>query len=165
LVTREEIENIKTVDDARTLIERDPVAFMFAVWDMEAAEGSTDDGDDDPPVPPAPSRARAPLTIGRTEASNEFHSAYIRADERKRAKHGKSMWQRRCAASTGDPPPDALIDLEIHPCITVNERGDTADVVSLTYANGETDLVVVRPGTDDAADFWEAMFKATASAA
>ena len=32
-----EIENVKTVDDALALVRRDPLGFMFAVWDAENA--------------------------------------------------------------------------------------------------------------------------------
>jgi hypothetical protein len=40
LVTREEIENIQTVDEARALIERDPLGVMFTFWDMENASAA-----------------------------------------------------------------------------------------------------------------------------
>jgi hypothetical protein len=42
LVTREEIESIRNVDDARAFIERDPLAAMFAIWDAENADAKED---------------------------------------------------------------------------------------------------------------------------
>ena len=52
----ERFENLKTVEDVKAAIERDPVAFMFAVWDAEAAEGSIDGDDDPPPASASPAQ-------------------------------------------------------------------------------------------------------------
>jgi hypothetical protein len=71
-----DFEQFKTVEDVKAAIERDPLAFIFAVWDAENAEAD----DDPPPAPasPAPHHCHAscpchiPFAVGKRVRTNRF---------------------------------------------------------------------------------------------